>query len=364
MNNEIRDKITDRIIDSPEESRIREEEARKLYPPDIPNERAYHAFIKGISLENSFGPVVGEYNFLFETQYEKVYVWTASKNKNSLMVSEVDTSVKEIEFWKTAGSLINLSLAYYHAFEGADFENILEYKFIYYFSQSDSLKDQKFADVSNLDLLFIRDGRHFKATDIADLAPMIELMNRDERCYTATALLLSSFQIHYCCLICELGLSPYRMHDSHEPEVWEQADSITSMEGGIVQACRCAELILGEPPNRKKQSRILAHKLRWRDLIGIEPDEMFERAEMSYWDFYLRMFDELRNPSAHSYGKVHFELKRKHAIDVQCFAALILRGYVDKNKVQFDIALDSLHFNRELLDRVKEYSSTPLTKEM
>ena len=344
--------------------RAQKEEELRMYPPDIPNESGHHAFIKGISLENSFGPLVGEYNLLFETQFERIYIWTHTKNKNSSLISDIDTSVKEKEFWKTVGSLINLSSAYYEAFEGVDFDSKLEYKLIYNFAHSDPFEDIVFADVSSTDLLFIFDGRHRKATEIADLAPMIELMNRDDRCFTAVSLLLSSFQIHYCCLICELGLSQYKMHESHEPEIWEQADSITSMESGIIQACRCAESILGEPPNRKKQSRILAHKMKWNDLVGLQPDALYERAEMSYWEFYLKMFDELRNPSAHSYGNVHFDLKRKHAIDVQCFAALIMRGYVNKNKVEFKIAVDRLNFNRALLDRVQMDHSTPLTKEV
>ena len=201
-----------------------------------------------------------------------------------------------------------------------------------------------------------------KATDIADLAPFIELMNRDDRCFTAVSLLLSSFRIHYCCLICELGLSPYKKHESHEPELWEQADYITSMESAIVQACRCVESILGEPPNKNKYSRILAHKKKWISSVGINQDDIYEKSEITYFEFYKKLFYELRNPSAHCYGNIHFNLERNHTIEAQCFAALILRGYIRKNEISMEDALDALSFNREFLNLVRSDLSTSCTK--
>lgn len=346
-----------------EAERIKREERLTKYPPDIPNTCGNHAFIKGISIENSFGPSVGEYNFLFETEFEKIYVWTHTKNKTSALISDIDISVNEKEFWKTAGSMINLSLAYDRAFEGIDFDSKLEYKIMYYFSPADQFENIIFSDVSSFDSVFIFNGQELKATDIANLSPIIELLIRDDKCFTAMSLLFSSFQIHYCCLICELGLSSYMEHKSHEPELWEQADYITNMESAIVQACRCTESILGEPPNQGKQSRIIIHKQKWNDLVGINPDEIFQRTEESYWDFYIKLFDELRNPSAHSYGNIHFDLERKHTIDAQCFAALILRGYINKNKMEFEEAMNILKFDREFLSRVQLDMSTPLTKQ-
>lgn len=316
-----------------------------------------------MSIENSFCPSVGDYNPLFETDDEKIYVWTHTENKNSALVSEINLQIKDRPFWKTAGSMINLSQAYYEAFEGIDFDSKLDYKIMYYFSPSTPIDEIAFFNVTQMDLAFLHNGRIIKATNIADFAPLMELMKRDDKCYTAISLLFSSFQIHYCCLICELGLSPVKKHESHEPQLWEQTDYITKMESDIVQACRCAESILGEPPNQGKQSRILAHKQRWLDLVEINPDDIFEKAEMSYWNFYLKLFDELRNPSAHSYGNIHFDLERKRTIEVQCFAAIILRGYIQKNELPFEEAQSALSFNRDFLSRVSEDMSTPLTKD-
>ncbi len=358
----MKDELMGTIEELLEEGRLKREEHLIKYPPDLPNEIGHHAFIKGITIENSFSPSIGEYNFLFETGHEKIYVWTHSKNENSALVSDIDVSVKRRGFWKTAGSMIKLSLAYYGAFEAVGFHRSLEYKMMYYFVPNDEIGNITFSDTSIFDLVGLLDGQQIKATDMADLAPVIELMNRDDRCFTATSLLLSSFQIHYFCLTCEIGLSPYMMHESHEPELWEQADFITNMESAIVQACRCAESILGEPPNQGKRSRELAHKQRWIDGVGINPDDEFERCGMSYWEFYQRLFDELRNPSAHSYGDIHFDLQRKHAIDAQCFAALVLRGYIRSNVKDIEAALDALRFNREFLGRVQSDTSTKLTR--
>lgn len=359
---EMTEELENKLIEIIEENLARQKELLIRYPLDVPNEKGHHAFIKGISIENSFAPIVGEYNLLFKTEYEKIYIWTHTENKNSAIVSDIDISVKKQDFWKTAGSMMNLALSYYKAFEDVDFERKFEYKIIYHFDPSESIENLEFFDLNKFDLHFLFNSQILKATDIADAAQVIELMCRDDRSYTAISLLLSSFQIHYCCLICELGLSIYKKHESHEPELWEQADFITNMEGAIVQACRCAESILGQPPNKKKDARILSHKQKWVDTIGINPDGIFERAGLSYWEFYLRLFDELRNPSAHSYGDIHFELERQHTIDAQCFAALVLRGYIEKSVKSLEEAMDILKFDKNLLDRVQENMSTKMTK--
>jgi len=290
-------------------------------------------------------------------------VWTYEKDNYSALISQVEPEIKSKPFWKTVGSLINLSQAYAEAFEGVDFESQIEYYWIYYFSADTPFSDLAFNNLIGMDYPFIHDGRIIKATDISCLAPVIELLNSDDKCYTAISLMFSSFQIHYCCLICELGLSPIKKHKPHEPKLWEQADYITKMESAIVQACRCAESILGELPNTSKQNRVLAHKKRWIELVGIDPDSKYERAETSFWDFYIELFDVLRNPSAHSYGNIHFDLERKRTIDAQCFAALLLRGYIDKHAKPYEEALDALRFNRELLSLVDDSMSTKMTRQ-
>lgn len=346
-----------------EKERIKKKKLLEKYPPDVPNSKCLHALIKGINIENSFNPSVGDFSPLFETENEKIYVWTYEKNNYSALISKVDTEIKVKTFWKTVGSLIYLSQVYAEAFEGIDFKRKLEYYWIYDFSEHTQFSDLAFHNLTEMDYHFIHNGRIIKDTDLACLAPVIELLNRDDKGYTAISLLFSSFQIHNCCLICELGLPPIIKHESHEPELWEKADFVTEMEPAIVQACRCAESILGEPPNTGRQNRILAHKQKWIDLVGIDPDSTFERTENSYWNFYIELFDVLRNPSAHSHGKINFDLERKRTIDAQCFAALVLRGYIDKQMKTNEEALKALHFNHDLLSLVHDEISTKMTRQ-
>lgn len=324
------------------------------YPTDVPNSKCQYALVRGLLIGNSFKASVGDFSPLFENKNEKIFLWTYknSNDSDTLLVSKVEPEIKAKPFWKTVGSLINLSMAYTDSFEDVSFESQLKYYWIYYFSEHTPISDLVFYNPDPP--WYSPMQKIIKLTKLFHIAPIIELLDRDDRAYTAVSLLLSSFQIHYSCLICEVGLSPAKKHESHEPELWEQAECITGMESAIVQACRCAESILGELPNKNKQNRILSHKQQWIKLVGIDPDSKYDRAETSYWNFYEMLFDKLRNPSAHSYGNIHFDLERKRTIDAQCFAALILKGYIDKNVKTDKEALDALHFNRKLLSQVND----------
>ena len=137
---------------------------------------------------------------------------------------------------------------------------------------------------------------------------------------------------------------------------------LPKLESAIVQSCRSVEAIIGEPPNRNKPGKVHAHKQHWIATIGLNPDDIYEKANMSFLDYYYKLFFELRNPSAHSYGTVHYNLLRKQAVEAQCFAAIIVREYIKTNILDEEQAMDSLYFNRELLARVAETMSTNLTK--
>lgn len=78
----------------------RQAELEKKYPPNPPNDVCKYALVKGILIENSFNPKVGELNELFETEYENLFVWTHDKDENSAIVINVDSKVKDIPFGK------------------------------------------------------------------------------------------------------------------------------------------------------------------------------------------------------------------------------------------------------------------------
>lgn len=340
----------------------RQQEIREKYPSDVPNGVCNHAFIKGISIENSFGPKVGEYNFFCQIGKESIFLWTYKKDTNSALVSHVDSSLKDDEFWKTAGNLLWLANTYYHAYEEASTEFIPDYKWMYYFDPSTSTVDNTvFYELSKLERNFMSNGTILKATDIADYAPLIDLLCRDDKAFTALSLVCTSFCTHRCCLICEMSEHPWHDHIAEEPKKWEQANMLPSLEVAIVQSCRAVEAIIGEPPNRNKEGKVVKHKQHWIDTVGIDPDSQFTKAGMSFLDFYYELFFELRNPSAHSYGNIHFELKRKRTVEAQCFAAIIIRDYIAMHMLDHDAAIERLKFNKSLLDRVSSKMSTSET---
>ena len=109
------------------------EKLKEKYPDDVPNTVCNHAFIRGYSLENSFGPKEGDYNYFCQIGFETLYIWTYQKNVNSALVSETQLAVKELPYWKTAANLIWLSLSFAKCFECATMDNLPDYKWMYYF---------------------------------------------------------------------------------------------------------------------------------------------------------------------------------------------------------------------------------------
>ena len=97
-------------------------ELEKKYPSNLPNDVCKNAYVRGLLIENSFNPKVGEINELFETEYEKLFVWTHDKDENSAIVIDVDLTVKDIPFWKNIGSVI------WMAMQQHDFLTHLKYK--------------------------------------------------------------------------------------------------------------------------------------------------------------------------------------------------------------------------------------------
>lgn len=336
-------------------------ELDRRYPPNPPHDTCKTAFMKGLMIENSFGPQVGELNPLFETEYEKLFVWTHDKNAYSAITIDVSLEVRNIPFWKNIGHIIWMVWQYSKAFERISTDQF-EYKWIYDFDPQKVLPEQVFNNLAQLDEVFLKSGTVIKATDMADLAPEIELMLRDDKAYTALMMLCNSFLQHYICLICELSSHPYHDHLSQEPQIWEHAWLIPKMEAAIVQACRSVEGILGEPPNSKKQAAVLKHKEKWIALTGINPDEIYKKANTTYLDFYYKLFFELRNPSAHSYGNIHFELEKSKAVEAQCFAAILVRDYFHKHMLEPEDAQMKLNFNMDLLARVSDDMSTKSTE--
>lgn len=59
----------------------RQEKLKEKYPDDVPNTVCNHAFIRGYSLENSFGPKEGDYSYFCQIGFETLYIWTYQKKR-------------------------------------------------------------------------------------------------------------------------------------------------------------------------------------------------------------------------------------------------------------------------------------------
>lgn len=327
-----------------------------IYPTDIPNSKCNYALLTGLKFENSFGPKVNDVYKLFETEYETVSVWTHSKNEYSALITEVSESIKDLNFWKNIGYVIQVSLDYYKSFE---LFTDIEYRWCYYFDRMSKYDSLELYNTNDLERFSMGDASIIKITELSEIARLLELFMRDEKAFTAVNQFYSSMKLHYCCLICERGESIYK-HPSHEPEVWEQAAVISNYEPAIVQACRCVEALIGKPPKKDKSSRVLITKEKWIETLGINPDDNYKKTDITYFEYYYNLFEK-RNFAAHSFGTIPFDLERKDAVLAQCFASEILDAYIYNNVISQEDALESLKFNTCILDRVSKNMSSSTT---
>ena len=136
MENELRKSIEEWVEYQIEQNK----ELEKKYPPNPPNDVCKTAYMKGLLIENSFEPEVGEMNELFEVEHEKVFVWTHEKDRNSSIIIKVDPEVKDMPFWKNIASIMWLAMQYANSFEGIS-ADWYEYRWIYYFDSNKNLRN-------------------------------------------------------------------------------------------------------------------------------------------------------------------------------------------------------------------------------
>jgi len=356
-NNSFSNLFSEIIKELEENNRNHQAYLNEYYPTDIPNKVCNHAFIQGIKFENSFKPKLYDFVPFMKCGDEELFLWTHTEDSYTALVSSVSMNIKEKNFWKNIGTIIRLAYSY-----STDFEHTMEsnYKWCFYFDPNKSVSEQEIYDCSEYDSFSLLNGVILKLTELYNFSPIIELLLRDDKAYTAMSNFYASMKTHYCCLICELGRTSYKEHPSHEPKFWEQANVISDYEAAIVQACRCVEALIGKPTKKDNKSRFIEHKNRWLNVVGINPDDKFQKGDTTYIDFYYDLFD-LRNSAAHSYGNIPFELERKKAVDAQCFAALLLNGYVSKNVLSEEIVAEKLSINMDIIEKVNEKMSTPMT---
>ena len=363
-------KVSDTIIEEwktyKEELNRKRKEIAERFPLDVPNKASNKAVVNGIFIENSFNPNVGDVVDFFKLKNETIYIWTQARDEYSVLLVEVSEDVKKEKCWITVAKLIDLARSIYTSFEHRiDDSEKSTYNWIYGFNPKTNIENSTFYGMNiggpnMLDLMAFKSGVVLQATEIAQMADVIELLSRDEKAYTATSALQSSFALHPCCLICETGSVAYHDHIAQEPEIWDRVSAIPNMEVAIVQACRTVEAIIGQPPSATP-TKTYSYKEKWKRALGFDPDSLFEKGAVSYLDFWYDLFYKYRNSSAHSYGDIHYDLLRKNTVESQCFAADILYNYIKKNAIDKTVVMETLSFNQALLGRVSDSFSTKLT---
>lgn len=324
------------------------------YPPDPPNSECNHAILTGFLCSNETGLSRGDCSPLFKLKHEDILLWTHKKNTNSVLVSEVDPAVHHEVCWLTAGSKLRLAFSLRSALETIP---DVDYDWIYRFDPTKGIEETKFLDRERFDR---NAGYVHKVLDYAKAAPMLELLDRDERFYVGAQNLLASFENHWFCVICALTPERHRMHEVDELALWHAADAISKMEAAIVQATRTVEGFLGKPGNREEPRKLQRMLDRWREVVPIDPNSVFDRLNLSYLDYYYQMFG-IRGDAAHSLGKLPLAMSRKLTIDAQCFACKILMEYFDHHKLEPEKARDRIGFNEVLLAADDESFSSPIT---
>lgn len=332
------------------------EKSIKKYPPDPPNSVCNYALISGILIENNFRGKLHEFIPFFKSEFEQIYIWKHTKNKDSSIISKVDDDkIKSLRFWKNIAHVIDLADTFSRAFESS--EKNFDYNWIYYFDRKNSLDESKIYSLSDFDKRTIKSGIQISLKSIEKISITMELLLRDDVFYTALTQLKSAFELHPFCFLCESGYSQMHEHEE-EPKRWEHSYYIPKMETAILQACRSVESILGEPPNKKNKGKVIKFKNKWKEILGKDPDDIFEQTGSSYIEFYYKLFFVLRNPSAHSFGKINYALERKRAIESQCFATEIVSEYHKCNVKSYEEVLSIMCFNTDLLKRVNEHVTT------
>lgn len=315
----------------------------KAYPEDIPNKQCNTAVFSGVLYQSEEPLENGYFDRLLSTNYEEVYIWKA-EHSYAYLVSKVNSKVKDLDIWKTCGLMISISFVWSKGFEHST-DNI-GYNWVYRFDKNQEKSELDFYE--NDSIFEIDNGVCISNRDLVNMIRLIALLEKDDALFNSIINFHSSMQLCYTCLICELSDRAYKMHPSHEPRLWEKMPLYNNFETAIVLACKSVENILGKPPRKDNPGSVEKFKCKWLKQLEINPDDQFEKGECSYFDFYYRLFS-LRNDSAHANYKEAFDLERRNTIESQCFAAILLFDYINKNLPSFEDSSALLKLNTTLI---------------
>jgi len=339
------------------------------FPKEPPNVACLHAVLTGILFNNipqteiadngetqesrsdrAFGTLIP----MFVYGCEKAFVWDhqdSNRSKegypSSSLIVEVEESVKAEKVWRTLAQCFSMALCVMSRYEDIP---ETEYRWIYYFDPATTIGSNAFMDPSHASSQTFS-GRILSYSEVYAHLAYLELLQRDEKYYVAVQNLMSSYSSHWFCTICALSDPDHRkMHKNREPEIWERAADIPRMDVAVVQATRAAEALLGMPSKADAQPNSRLRK-RWSGVLNLDPDAIFSISGISYIEFYVDMYEDMRNAAAHSRGTLPYPVSRERILKTQCFAFILQYHYFEKNGVNNRDAAVRLRFNYDLLRR-------------
>ena len=277
-------------------------------------------------LENGF-------RYLCTVGHEELFLWCLDRNDQCHLCSKPHVmDIGQKPYWKTVAALLQLYIGYAYCFETISVPTSFDYIWFSSFDPQKKVTKRQIQQAFTPERsIHFHSGLCITLEYFLKLVRFMELLDKNDKLYTALSLLYSSFEQHYCCLVCELDLSDrYHEHEAEELPIWQHVAEIPKLELAVIQACRAAEAILGEPPKREDSGKVLKFVDRWNKTVGWDPKEVFEKVGKTYLDFYYELFFSLRNPSAHSRGNVHYDLERTRTAMAQCFAYLIVEGHLKR----------------------------------
>lgn len=328
-----------------EQKRLHEE----TFPPNPPNELCHHAVIDGILVDNSFLPKHHELNFLMVTPFEKIYVWTARKDNNSFILSEVSQEVHQRNVWRTFGNVLKCVEALYSGFESMMEP---EYRWIYRFNNTTD-----WAEVELIDDDYFKGGVIRKLEYFISAASTIEMLLNNDTFFYAVQNAMAGIENHSFCLFCAYEKEEQRKHKNHEPHIWEYSLLIPKMEIAIVKSTKAVEGILGQQGGSEKKARA-----RWADNVNIDPDEPFMDTGFTYFTYHGYLINEVRNKVAHNLRTKPFKVSRQMTIDAQLYAFDIIKSFYNKFHKSQEEAIKILQLNECLVSRDQRNFATSMTQ--
>ena len=332
------------------------------YPLNVPNTECHHAMLKGIAFENqawkgaSQGgfPAKGDRLDFFRFGPEAASLWTHQDDEHTLLLVEVDQTDIPSNLWRTLASSMAVSVGLSSMQESSP---EIEYAWIYRFDPNIPVTEQE--RLAGDDPLILTNRSIYRIESWFEQARILEVLLRDEKFFVAAQRLCDSFRSHWFCLECALRPVEHRRHHHPEPDAWSMVSQIPRMENAIVQATRAVEGLLGKPGQNQTRTRD-----RWKRELPLPPDDIFDLAGKSYFDFYYDLF-EVRNDSAHGFGAFSATLTRFNAVTAQTFAHLVVKSRFDREVCTDEEAHHRLAFNASLMTNISssghEGMSTRLT---